>query len=817
MLVSENYSNSMQSRAEAKVDLVSNWRQKFSRHYVEPEEILEPIRPVATRVKRKKVPSVSGENKVPVINLLSKLAGDGAANLTRRPSFDDKLNYATHLSLLVPEDKLKPRDDASSDHIERRGSDVDSGSLASFGDVSISSAQSNSTIVSSLGLNHQMANRAFHIDVLQPSGAPFRCERTIHEMLFEIETAARLNKPSPAYIPKLHELDPGTLAWDGNSVKKNKKKSRDKADDGSVASESLDDISTVSSMNGNNRHPSKLSSKSAASQGISPQQQQQQQQQPLPPVKSGVKFSSTTLPEKESFSPSSHGSVPSPGSASGSPLVKAASMPALSPISATHSSSSPSNRNHTSSDVNVNVLGCLKSVELVLAQAELRSRKMKETMDSKEKFCIEQRQNLEYSLQLKATRSERHAIAMARTQRQVDWLRILVLCCCLRRMHPFSLVKKAGTHVHTKLTHLEIRNHASEIIYRAVKRWWERVIYVKYRKGFASQLKKYKLQIELGIRIGRKRRAIKKIKELLIACQGYQKLQMKQVVSNFLRAVRCCQRFIRSFLLCKYSRILAISSIWDKIELPYIKRKIKEREELRNVAVSNKTFELPKEFISEQARIEMKAQAKKWTMIDGKMEESLQKHRLQGNLKQKSSEEVILKLKAPEYVRVKIIKTIIEQKRKEYLLKREADIRSYMSKISVFSPEDALSLIRGNDNVVDRIVNKSSIKVPVKSRTVDPFLLYAHLNHQAIFNKIKKTHDELGTFVIKLEKNNSNRFAKRYAKLKQQQHNGEDSDIAGMSTKDGGGYGFYSTKMGSISTKSKAESKDDDADDDEKY
>ena len=152
-------------------------------------------------------------------------------------------------------------------------------------------------------------------------------------------------------------------------------------------------------------------------------------------------------------------------------------------------------------------------------------------MDSKEKFCIEQRQNLENSLQMKATRSERHAIAMARSQRQIDWLRILVLCCCLRRMHPFSLVKKAGTHEHTKLTHLEIKNHASEIIFRAVKRWWERVIYVKYRQGFANQLKKYKLQIELGIRIGRKRRAIKKIKALLIACQGYQKVSYSHIIT----------------------------------------------------------------------------------------------------------------------------------------------------------------------------------------------------------------------------------------------------------------------------------------------
>jgi hypothetical protein len=46
---------------------------------------------------------------------------------------------------------------------------------------------------------------------------------------------------------------------------------------------------------------------------------------------------------------------------------------------------------------------------------------------------------------------------------------------------------------------------------------------------------------------------------------------MKSVVTNFLRAVRCVQRFIRAFLACKNARIEAISNLWDKIELPFIK------------------------------------------------------------------------------------------------------------------------------------------------------------------------------------------------------------------------------------------------------
>ena len=126
---------------------------------------------------------------------------------------------------------------------------------------------------------------------------------------------------------------------------------------------------------------------------------------------------------------------------------------------------------------------------------------------------------------MKATRSERHAITMARKQRQIDWLRIMVLCCCLHRMHPFSLVKKVGmSHEHANKTHAQIISHASEIIFRAVNKWWEHLLYVKYRQGFTDKLAKHKLRIELGFRIGRKRRAVKKITALLVACQGYQKV-----------------------------------------------------------------------------------------------------------------------------------------------------------------------------------------------------------------------------------------------------------------------------------------------------
>jgi predicted house-cleaning noncanonical NTP pyrophosphatase (MazG superfamily) len=111
-----------------------------------------------------------------------------------------------------------------------------------------------------------------------------------------------------------------------------------------------------------------------------------------------------------------------------------------------------------------------------------------------------------------------------------------------------------------------------------------------------------------------------------------------------------------------------------------LQRKLKEREELRVVGSNSKSLDLPAEYISEQSRLELKAQAKKWSAIDDKMEVSLrvsssydlslwkhcviytlQKHRHLGNLKQSTNEEVITKLRAPQEARLPHIREIIER------------------------------------------------------------------------------------------------------------------------------------------------------------
>jgi hypothetical protein len=176
-----------------------------------------------------------------------------------------------------------------------------------------------------------------------------------------------------------------------------------------------------------------------------------------------------------------------------------------------------------------------------------------------------------------------------------------------------------------------------------------------------------------------------------------------------------------------------------------LQRKLKEREELRVVGSNSKSLDLPAEYISEQSRLELKAQAKKWSAIDDKMEVSLrvsssydlglwkhcviytlQKHRHLGNLKQSTNEEVITKLRAPQEARLPHIREIIERavsirtvskyymlsrtykycgrtQRREYILRRETERKALVSKSSVFSYEDAINLIKGKDDIADKV------------------------------------------------------------------------------------------------------------------
>jgi hypothetical protein len=171
-------------------------------------------------------------------------------------------------------------------------------------------------------------------------------------MIAEIEFAAKSNRPKPRYVPKLTELDPGLLAWDGNATKRRRKKVKG-AGLRKSSSLTLDSSST-------NNDKSTRSSKTISTNntfGTDPMMQSS-------PSKSAM------LSHQNSFA-----------SAASCKSNSVASLMTTSADSADTAQKdrdpSPNHRQSSNRHVNVNVLGCLKSVELVLAQAEQRSRHMK--------------------------------------------------------------------------------------------------------------------------------------------------------------------------------------------------------------------------------------------------------------------------------------------------------------------------------------------------------------------------------------------------------------------------------------------------------
>lgn len=89
--------------------------------------------------------------------------------------------------------------------------------------------------------------------------------------------------------------------------------------------------------------------------------------------------------------------------------------------------------------------------------------------------------------------------------------------------------------------------------------------------------------------------------------------------------VRKSQRHGRAFIACKNARIAALMRLWDRLEMRYVRKRLKEKKESRAL---DKTSSFSALDIDSKTRTEIEKQASKWDHIDAKMEESIGKHRL---------------------------------------------------------------------------------------------------------------------------------------------------------------------------------------------
>lgn len=202
----------------------------------------------------------------------------------------------------------------------------------------------------------------------------------------------------------------------------------------------------------------------------------------------------------------------------------------------------------------VNIIGCQQSMELILAQADLRSRHRQETLEVRQKLCDEKVRAIDEAIQIKYTRAERYAEILEFKQRQIKWIKIIKLCVYLSRLH--SEMKHhlvAGAHFLRTV-------QAAVVIREACKCFMKRHLLLKFKCKFMVLFRKQEANFRMALRIHRKRRAMRKIMTFLTEFKSHHRVKQQFFILETIAfsiktfsCLLCCLVFLTSttlFMLC---------------------------------------------------------------------------------------------------------------------------------------------------------------------------------------------------------------------------------------------------------------------------
>ena len=167
----------------------------------------------------------------------------------------------------------------------------------------------------------------------------------------------------------------------------------------------------------------------------------------------------------------------------------------------------------------INIIGCLQPVELVLAQADQRLRHQQETMDTRQKICEEKVKQIDDAIQLKFTRAERYKAALEAKQRQITWLKIIKLSIYLNKLN-----EETKHHIQSgKFFSRTV--HAAYVIRKACTQFMRRHLYHKFKYKFMVLFRKREFLFRLGMRIKRKKNAVLRIKTFLTEYKNHHRVR----------------------------------------------------------------------------------------------------------------------------------------------------------------------------------------------------------------------------------------------------------------------------------------------------
>jgi hypothetical protein len=329
----------------------------------------------------------------------------------------------------------------------------------------------------------------------------------------------------------------------------------------------------------------------------------------------------------------------------------------------------------------INIIGCMHPVELILAKADQRSRKRELAVKVKQVRCEEKVKEINASLEWKFTRAERYAADLERKQRQYNWIRFLKTAEYIKRVHENYHKKKSAIEQFVRISKF------ARMITVAFHRWYRRHIFKKVQFKYFHAFDKCEKTFRLYLRIYRKRRAVERIRKFFGDYRGHHKMNL--VVHKYLSAVKTVQKLIRDFLSCKACKLIAVSRLWEKFEIQFIKKQLElKKKRSQDMQLAKKSNEQQmSEFGNKPYFTDIKQQAVLWSRIDNKMSNVVSHLRASGVIVEEDENEVIAKLMIPFEQRMKAVRLIVERTRKDFYAGQRTIVRKKveMDAVSEFS------------------------------------------------------------------------------------------------------------------------------------
>jgi len=391
----------------------------------------------------------------------------------------------------------------------------------------------------------------------------------------------------------------------------------------------------------------------------------------------------------------------------------------------------------------IDIIGMHQSPTLILAKAYERTSKQHNAVLLKQEHVDEQRSNLIASIHNKMTRAERFAEALKVRQVQAAWLKALVLVRFNCTIYSHFTKNNAEYIAKTR------ERKAAFTLMRCLSSLVVRKFKARFKNEFMKKAKNSIWIMMMGIKVWRKKMAVKRIADFLRSFKG--NYRIKTVVHRFVSSAHLIQRIGRDFIYINRTRAQTMTKIWDNLELKYIIKKLEERKKLETNAISNSKNNLAHVQIGAKMRIEMDKQAEKWKAIDAKMEQDLQRHRLSGILPNADSmRDRALALVLSNEVKRKAIEKYVYLRRKAFVLLRD-EIRILRRKQAEnFSKQDAHDLLKGNMSKIDDTIKyKYKVSFSVVHDN-NPFLMFKGIDRGMLTSIIEMVHDSVGTFAIKV-------------------------------------------------------------------